>query len=105
MDNKVVVKIFGEEYPITGGDDPAYISKVADCVDARMHDVAERSRSQARDKVAILAALSLASELQEKSDHVSRVLSDQDKRLGAVISRLDEVLAGTPVSTDDQPSD
>ena len=58
--NKVVVKIFGEEYPIAGSADQAYISRIADYVDSKMKETAKNSQIKSRDKVAILAAMSIA---------------------------------------------
>lgn len=92
-DKKVVVRIFGEEYPITGVSDPAYISRIADIVDSRMKEAARVSRSQARDKVAILAAMSLASELEEKSESLTSTSKSQDSRLQGLLDRLDAALA------------
>ena len=83
-ENKVVVRILGEEYPIIGAADPAHISRVADLVDTRMQEIALQSRTQARDKIAILTALSLASELIEQSGQV-----DKD---GAQVGKLDGLL-------------
>ena len=95
VENKVVVRIFGEEYPITGIDDPAYISRVADLVDSRMQDVARQSRSNARDKIAILTALSLASELLEQSEKLQQATGDSDSSLDNMLSQLDEALSGS----------
>ena len=67
-ENKVVVHIFGEDYPFTGVNDPAHIVRVAEYVDSKMNEAARVGRIQARDKVAILAAMSIASELLEKSE-------------------------------------
>lgn len=92
VENKVVVKIFGEEYPITSGGDPTYVSKIADYVDSRMQEVAKRCNSRARDKVAILTALSLASELHEKSDDLDVATSEQGQNLDALLARLDTAL-------------
>jgi len=94
VENKVVVRIFGEEYPITGIDDPAYISRVADLVDSRMQDVARQSRSKARDKIAILTALSLASELLEQSDRLQQATGKSESSLDNMLARLDEALSG-----------
>lgn len=93
VENKVVVKIFGEEYPITGSDDPAYISKIADFLDSRMQDVARRSRTRAREKVAILTALSLASELHETADSLKQSAATEKANLDEVLARLDRALA------------
>lgn len=93
QEHTVVVTIFGEEYPITGVGDPGHIVRVADFVNARMKDVARVSRSKAKDKIAILTALSLASELLERSDDVSRLEHHQDDKVDSLLHRLDEVLA------------
>ena len=95
VENKVVVRIFGEEYPITGIDDPAYISRVADLVDSRMQNVARQSRSKARDKIAILTALSLASELLEQTDKLDLATSESSASLDTLVARLDEALSGS----------
>jgi cell division protein ZapA len=92
VENKVVVRILGEEYPITGFGDPAYISRVADFVDARMQDIARQSRTNARDKIAILTALSLASELLEQSDKLERATSDNGASLDNLLKQLDSAL-------------
>ncbi len=91
-DNKVVVRIYGEDYPVTGGADPQHISRIADLVDSRMKEVAQMSRAQSRDKVAILAAMSMASELQDQSDELSVADTRFGPRLDALISKLDAAL-------------
>ncbi|MDZ4722865.1 MAG: cell division protein ZapA [candidate division Zixibacteria bacterium] len=96
IENTVVVKICGEEYPITGYSDPAYISKVAEYVDEKMRLVALNSRNKARDKVAILTALSIASELLENSDRLSESRQGVDSRLGVLLNRLDAALTDGP---------
>ena len=95
VENKVVVRIFGEEYPITGVDDPAYISRVADMVDSRMQVVARQSRSQARDKIAILTALSLASELLDKSATLDRATNDSSGTMDGLLAQLDNALSSS----------
>ena len=47
VENKVIVNIFGEEYPITASNDPEYIARIADLVDSRMREVANSSRTKA----------------------------------------------------------
>ena len=91
-DNKVIVRIFGEEYPITGVSDAKHISKVAKYVDTKMNDIARNSRIQSRDKVAILTSLSIASELQEKTDMVRQGEKLYVEQLDSVINRLDNAL-------------
>jgi len=95
VENTVIVKIFGEEYPITSAGDPDHIRRVADFVDTRMREVAQVSRSKAKDKVAILTALSIASELVEKRDQLKHIESDHDNCVDSLLSRLEESLADT----------
>jgi cell division protein ZapA len=91
-ENKVTVKIFGEEYPITGSSDPAHIARVAEFVDTMMREVARVSRSKARDKVAILTALTLASELLEMRDQLKHLEDDQSSYVDTLMNRLDIAL-------------
>ena len=84
VENKVLVNIYGEEYPITGVTDSSYISKIADIVDTRMKETAKSSRVSSRDKVAILAAMSIASELYEKRESSVSI----SKKLDAQIDNL-----------------
>ncbi|UCC43559.1 MAG: cell division protein ZapA [Candidatus Zixiibacteriota bacterium] len=92
VEDKVIVRIFGEDYPIAANGNAAYISKVADFVDSRMRAVSRRSRSQARDKVAILAAMSIASELVEKRDSLSAAESLIASDFDQLLARLDGVI-------------
>lgn len=99
VENKVVVHIFGEEYPITGVTNPSHISRVAEYVDSKMKEAAQASRVQARDKVAILAAMSIASELLERSDRVGLAEQDAHSALDRVLAGLSEVLADDTVGS------
>ena len=94
VENKVVVHIFGEEYPITGVLDSSHISRVAEFVDRRMKDVSEASRSKSRDRVAILVAMSMASELLELRDNADRTQSDSNSQVDDIIARLDRAMSG-----------
>ncbi len=91
-ENKVTVNIYGEEYPITGVSDPADISRIADYVDLRMKEIAKSSRVAARDKVAILAAMSIASEFYENNDSKDELQKQYSSKIDNLLSRLDSVL-------------
>ena len=92
MGNKVTVNIFGEEYPITGVSDPSYISRIADFVDLRMRETAKGSRTAARDKIAILTAMSIASELYEKKETTDDFQEKFDSQLNQLLDRIDKAL-------------
>ncbi len=91
-ENKVTVNIYGDEYPITGVSDPAYISRIADYVDLRMKETAKNSRVAARDKVAILAAMSIASEFYDHKDSNVELNEEFNSKIDNLLSRLDSVL-------------
>ena len=90
--SQVVVNIFGDQYPIAASSDPEYISKVADLVDSRMKEIAKGSRSHARDKLAILTAMSFASELAEKTDDLSSIQNGYAGRLEKLVQDMDNLL-------------
>lgn len=90
--NIVVVNIYGDEYPITGVTDAAHISRVADFVNARMHDIARNSKVKSKDKIAILAAMSIASELLEKSEQLESTSQSLEIGLDSLLEHLDREL-------------
>ena len=92
-ENKVVVNIFGEDYPITGVTDPSYISRVADFVDARMKDAAGGSRVHSRDRIAILAAMSLASELMEVKEQLDGSQGQLNSQADSILARIENELS------------
>jgi len=92
VENKVIVNIYGDDYPITGITDPGHISKIADYVDAQMKDIAENSRVKSKDKVAILTAMSIASELYEKKEILDQSDKVADDRIDKIITLLDNAL-------------
>jgi len=68
MDQKVVVEIFGESYPMKTDQDPEYLKKLAAVVDREMREAAKRGNFSGA-RVGALAALKLADEyFQLKKD-------------------------------------
>lgn len=92
-ENKVVVNIFGEDYPIKGVTDPSYISRVADFVDARMKAAAGDSRIHSRDRIAILAAMSLASELMEVKERLDGSQGQLSSQADSILARIESELS------------
>lgn len=93
MGNKVVVNIYGEEYAILGESDPNYISRIAEYVDSKMSEASNAGQISSRDKVAILAAMSIASELQENNERLSHAQAHFHSDLDRVIARLDDTIS------------
>lgn len=61
-DRLVHVEIFGQSYAVRGGDDPAYVEKLASYVDEQMKDVSRTSGAVDSLRIAVLAALNIADE-------------------------------------------
>jgi cell division protein ZapA len=59
----IQVEIFGQTYSIKAGNDREYIRELAAIVDARMREVQKGTGTSDGYKIAILAALNIADEL------------------------------------------
>ena len=70
MDQKIVVEIFGESYPLKTDRDPEYLKKLASFVDREMRATAQRGNCNFSGvRVGALTALKLADEyFQIKKD-------------------------------------
>ena len=60
MSTSVKVDIFGQTYPIQGELEEAYIRKIAAYVDEKMRLISEMARTVDTQRVAVLAAISIA---------------------------------------------
>jgi len=78
---------------MTGVTDPSYISRVADFVDARMKAAAGDSRVRSRDRIAILAAMSLASELMEAKERLDGSQGELNSQADGILARLESELS------------
>lgn len=58
--NKVTVKIFGQEYTIMGSKSREHIIKVADYVDVKMREVSQAVNSGPVSSIAVLSAVNVA---------------------------------------------
>ncbi|HUP64705.1 MAG TPA: cell division protein ZapA [Thermoanaerobaculia bacterium] len=58
----VTVQIYGQSYNVRGEGDPAYLTELAEIVDARMREIAPEVATGDPTRIAILAALNIADE-------------------------------------------
>ena len=80
--NKVTVKIYGQEYIVSGEMSREHIMRVADYVDSKMHEVAAALPNGSTSALAVLAAVnaaddyfsaaSMAAQLQSKSAQLEK---------------------------------
>lgn len=85
------VEIYDQVYPIGGGDDPAYVQRLAERVDAKMRQVARETRVVDSVRVAVLAAINLADEneaLRARLAQLERGIADRARSLSQRLDRL-----------------
>ncbi len=94
--DSISVEIYGQTYNVRGEGDPAYLTELAEFVDARMREVASRVSTIEPAKIAILAALNIA-------DEFFRFRKTQESAVGRwmettedLVEKLGVTLAETP---------
>ena len=89
----VSVRILDREYTVgVTGDERDGLVAAARLLDARMREIRGSNRMVALDRVAVLAALNLAHELQQLRDDAQRRDRDLRRTLNGVEARLDALL-------------
>lgn len=80
---RVTVKIYGEEYIVKGHARPDYIEDIAAYVDKKMRLIGQKNPHLSISRVAVLAALNIADELNKlKEDYDELVkLLDEEKAI------------------------
>jgi cell division protein ZapA len=72
--HRVTVTIYGESYALRGDAPPEHLQSLAARVDQRMREIGRRNPRLGTARVAVLAALHLADELQRLEEQYSRAL-------------------------------
>ena len=70
---KVKVKIYGQEYTVTGEEPEEHIIKVADYVDSKMRMVEKTVKSGSTSLIAVLSAVNVASDYFRTGDSTSEL--------------------------------
>jgi cell division protein ZapA len=92
----VTVNIYGEDYPIRGDADSAYIVQVASYLDAKMREVAQRNGSKSASKVAILAAMNITDELFRARRASSAEVKTIEEKTQTILEWLEAKLPSEP---------
>jgi cell division protein ZapA len=90
MSAPVKVEIYGQTYAIRGDLDAAYVQKLAEYVDEKMHTIADATATIDTQKVAVLAALAIADELhsvQRDRGEREELLREQAERCLTLVER------------------
>ena len=73
MSHRVKVEIYDQPYTISGDLDPEYVTQLARLVDEKMREIARDSGTVDSVRVAVLAALAIADELESlRQEHARR---------------------------------
>ena len=73
MDEKVNVKIFGQDYLISGDKDKEDIEQVAEYVDNKMHLIARVTDKRGTGTIAVLTAINITDEYFDAMDEIERL--------------------------------
>jgi cell division protein ZapA len=88
----VQVEIFGQTYSIKAVNGRKYIEELAELVDARMKDIQKGTGSSDGYRIAILAALNIADELQRLRSQHDDLRRTASTSLDHLIELTDEAL-------------
>jgi cell division protein ZapA len=90
MSSPVKVEIFGQMFAIRGELEEAYVQRLAQYVDEKMHAIANATATVDTQKVAVLAALAIADELhstQKDRGDREELLREQAERCLTLVER------------------
>lgn len=85
----VQVEIFGQTYTLKAGPEPGYVEQLAALVDGQMREISRSGGAVDSVRIAVLAALNIADELQRIRGEVEKV----ERKAGARAARLAQDLA------------
>ncbi len=89
---QVQITIRGRQYTVRGDDNEEEVATVARELDARLAEVASRTRSFDEYTIALLTALNLASELRQLRTQVKNRLSEVDREAASLAAMLDSLM-------------
>ena len=90
MAKPIKVQIFDQPYSIGGDLDEKYVHQLAAYVDTKMREVAEATRMVDTQRIAVLAALAIADELEtlrSEREEVEEKLRDRAQRCLSLVER------------------
>ncbi len=78
-DNKVKVRIYGQEYTISGERDEKTIVEIADYVDSKMKEISRFFSSTIPGSLAVLAAINIADEYFDAKEEIEKMKEDKQQ--------------------------
>ncbi|SHK12814.1 cell division protein ZapA [Paramaledivibacter caminithermalis] len=77
--NRVIVKILGQEYTMVSDEPREYMQKVANYVDDKMVEIAEKNKKFSTAMVAVLTALNIGDEYFKLADDYHKIKGEHGK--------------------------
>ena len=97
---EVDVQLLDEEYRIASDLGAEGTREVADCVDAKMREIAARSPRLSRTKVAVLAAMELAAEVVQVRKEREELLQQAYENINKLNELIDQRSTLLPLTSD-----
>jgi cell division protein ZapA len=91
-DDSITVEIYDQTYHLQGGTDPQYVQQLAESLDEKMREIADATQTVDSLKVAVLAALTMADEVQRLRKENQELSESLGEKTEACIRVLDSVL-------------
>ena len=88
----IKVNIYGQDYPIRSDADATYVQQIAEYVDQKMKEVAEKVPARIHSQLAVLTALHIADELFKEREDKEKKLSEVEEKTQSLIEWLDAKL-------------
>ncbi|MBM4401597.1 MAG: cell division protein ZapA [Crenarchaeota archaeon] len=88
----IVVRIYGQDYPVRARGDEEYIKRVAKYVDERMTLIEEQTSANTPTRLAILAALNIADELFQLRLEKERQIQEFEEKARQLAEYLEKNL-------------
>lgn len=104
----ISVRIFRETFTIYGKEDPEEMARLAEIVDRKMREIAEKLPHVAYQRIAVLTALNLAAELHAQGDRKESLtdeLEHLDKTSMELLCLLDPDAASAATEESERSDD
>ena len=89
----IEVTIFGRQYSVIASKDIEYIKKLAEIVDRKMKEIAEKVPDVSSTGIAVLACLNIADELMMLKEGTSKDMKAMDEIVVSLIREIDTRLS------------
>ncbi|WP_432408680.1 cell division protein ZapA [Wukongibacter sp. M2B1] len=102
--NRVIVKIFGQEYTIVGDEPREFMQRVSNHVDDKMHEIAEKNKKFSTAMIAVLTSINIGDEYFKLLDEYNSLKLESD-RPAEELEKTKELLVSSAVEIEKKAKD